>query len=841
MAWWFPPSAQALPNADTQALSQGDEPMALTEHLKVLKQAPDATTPVSQVLQQDGWQPATVENRNSSWVASTVWLTGLVRNPSDRPVTRWIVVSPWRIDDVQLYLMNPEGTQVMAHQLAGLGRLKSTPGRQFVESVFPVTIAAGETVRLLVRLQDETVTTSFVTAWQPEAYLRHLNAQILREAVTVAVALTLLVVLVLTADWQLVLVAGWLATAVGFEITFHGQSLLHFVPGLADWIIPIFMGLGSLGYLLFTVSAWVLNGLDRRSVWAWIAGGGNVVALISAGAVVFPACQIIARQVIGVMGLVILTTWLIASWRTPLADVPQARVIRWLFNLFGASMLLYVMTSRGGPLGHALRSAQDYVRFDVLTILCVTLVYLRVRHQTQENDRRRTEFLAFHDALTGLPNRVRGLSQLSQAVAAGLRQNHPVSVLYLDMDKFKHVNDTHGHPIGDALLKGVASRLSASVAGSGTVCRLSGDEFMVVLPGVGQPEQVARHCQALLSELSAPFRLADLQLHTSFSIGVATSPDDGLDGETLMRHADIALFEAKKSGENRFCRFEQQMNTRVIDHAQTRAMLHQALERGEFELHYQPQIDLHTRRVTGLEALIRWNRPGRGLTLPGEFIAVAEESGLIVPIGRWVLREACRQASLWRAAGWQDLTVAVNVSAVQFRSGHLTQDVAAALADSGLAPGGLELELTESVLVSHTDEALRALGQLKALGTQLALDDFGTGYCGLSYLRQFNVDTVKIDRSFIVNAEHNAEDRAIVQAVVQLARNLKLHTVAEGVETDGVAWLMAAAGCDRIQGHQVARPMPAQDVVRWLTAWKASTSAQETPTHALDAGLQHGV
>ena len=341
---------------------------------------------------------------------------------------------------------------------------------------------------------------------------------------------------------------------------------------------------------------------------------------------------------------------------------------------------------------------------------------------------------------------------------------------------------------------------------------------MLVLPGLTPGEVVAAVapvCERLLASLAAPCEIAGRQIHASFSIGVAVYPEDGAEGEALMRFADTALFEAKRTGRQTYRFFEARMNDELTRFLETRDALRLALERQEFVLHYQPQLDLRTGRVVGVEALLRWQRPDAGLVLPGAFIGVAEESGLIVSIGRWVLMEACRQAAAWRAAGWPDLVMAVNLSSVQFRQGQVMADVSQALADSGLDPQGLELELTESLLLQGEEAVLAALAQWKARGIHLAIDDFGTGYSSLAYLKRFPVDKIKIDRSFVVNLQDDPGDRAIVGAMIQIARSLNLKTIAEGVEEVALAGRLKKMGCDEVQGYLYARPLAAEDLERW--------------------------
>ena len=428
----------------------------------------------------------------------------------------------------------------------------------------------------------------------------------------------------------------------------------------------------------------------------------------------------------------------------------------------------------------------------------------------------RIEFLAFHDVLTSLPNRMLITDLLKQVIGTAAQHGKPVAVLCLGLDKFKHINDTHGHAMGDALLSLVAQRLTQFLRKPDLLGRLSGDEFMVVLEQLQQPGDVAKICQEILAHLAEPFNLPNIQLEITASIGVALYPEHGADHDLLMRHADMALLDAKQDGRNTYSFFHDQMNDKVMHYVQTRDALRLALQRNEFELHYQPQIDLLDGRVLGVEALIRWNRPYHGLIMPAYFIATAEESGLIVPIGNWVLREACRQAASWQNTEWAHLVMAVNLSSVQFSQGNLEAEVLAALEATGLAPENLELELTESILLGNVESVLATVSRLKAHGIQLSIDDFGTGYSSLSYLQRFNVDKLKIDRSFVTNMVRNQSNHALVRAIIQMAKSLNLKTIAEGVEDTAMAEELRRLGCDEAQGYLYAKPLSGAALAQWL-------------------------
>ncbi len=451
----------------------------------------------------------------------------------------------------------------------------------------------------------------------------------------------------------------------------------------------------------------------------------------------------------------------------------------------------------------------------------------------EEQSRRRIDFLAFHDALTGLPNRVLGLERLEQAIAAASRHRTGLSVVYLDLDGFKFVNDSHGHVFGDAVLQRVAQRIATCLRAEDTLCRLSGDEFMVVLTDTRGAGGVTNVCERVVALIAEPIDVDGVQVGISVCAGAVTYPQDGESAQALMTNADTALYEAKKSGPGSWRFFEPQMNANLVHYLQTRDALTLAIEREEFELHYQPRVRLSDGRVMGAEALLRWRRPGQGLVPPLAFIGIAEETGLIVPIGRWVLREACRQAMAWRAAGWDDFVVAVNLSAVQFRQGRVEGDVERALHETGLPPALLEIELTETTLFGSDDSLDALLRRWMAQGIRLAIDDFGTGYSNLAYLKRLAVHALKIDRSFITHLRHDAQDRLIVQAMVQLARGLGLVTVAEGIEDRELATLLCEMGCDEAQGYLYSKPLPPAELERWMAA--AHDPAPAPPPRAAES------
>jgi diguanylate cyclase (GGDEF)-like protein/PAS domain S-box-containing protein len=425
-------------------------------------------------------------------------------------------------------------------------------------------------------------------------------------------------------------------------------------------------------------------------------------------------------------------------------------------------------------------------------------------------------FLAFHDSLTELPNRMVAESKMSAAIRAAGHSGRKAALLFIDVDNFKRVNDSFGHGTGDRLLKEIVGRLASCMRESDTLARVSGDEFLVVAPDIGNPEVVESIAERIRKSFEPALVVDGREISTTVSIGAAVYPDDGTGFEELHRQADLAMYSAKRGGRNTFRAYTESMEAGAHDYIMTVTGLRRALERGEFILEYQPQINLETGQVQAVEALIRWYHPERGLISPGQFIPIAEESGLIVEIGNWVIREACRQAAEWRDKGISNLRVATNVSAIQIQRGGLDHVIASALKESHLEPASFEIELTESALIYDKTDVAALLRLLKGFGIGISLDDFGTGYSNFTYLRNFTLDRLKIDQSFIRNITSSAGDVAIVKSIVQLARNFGLETVAEGVETDESLRVVRRAGCHCVQGYLLARPMPAEDIPTFI-------------------------
>ena len=431
---------------------------------------------------------------------------------------------------------------------------------------------------------------------------------------------------------------------------------------------------------------------------------------------------------------------------------------------------------------------------------------------------RQIEYLATRDYLTGLPNRLLFGDRLRQGMTKALRGGQRIALMFIDLDRFKDVNDSLGHQVGDSLLTEVAARLGAAVRGGDTVARQGGDEFLVMIDGLAQGEDARPVAQKLVDALAEPFHLGDKVMTVSCSIGVSIFPDDAQNEEDLMRHSDLAMYSVKESGRNDYRFFSADMNQRLVERMALEARLREALGRGEFALHFQPKLDLREGHVTGCEALLRWHHPEQGLILPGRFIGIAEETRLILPIGEWVLRQACAEMRRWIDKGFKPVPVAVNLSVYQFDAG-LPEIVASALANARLTPEMLEIEITETVMMHNTVAHLDIMRRLKALGVRLTLDDFGTGFSSLSYLKQMDVDTLKIDQSFVRELALNSEDRSIVAAIIAMAGEFGMKTVAEGVESEAQAEALKLLHCDEYQGFLFSRAVPVDEFeMRYLLA-----------------------
>jgi diguanylate cyclase (GGDEF)-like protein/PAS domain S-box-containing protein len=420
----------------------------------------------------------------------------------------------------------------------------------------------------------------------------------------------------------------------------------------------------------------------------------------------------------------------------------------------------------------------------------------------------RVHHMAYHDSLTGLPNRALLSDRLDRAMLAAQRTERKLAVMFIDLDRFKMINDSLGHMTGDQLLKEVASRLCRAVRASDTVARLGGDEFVVLVPGIRGNEEASQVAEKIIEALAESFPLEGRNLHITPSIGISVYPDDGADVETLMRNADGAMYHAKASGRNNYQFFKEAMNQTAARHFELESSLRGALAASEFELYFQPIMDIGTRRLHAMEVLLRWRRGGTELITPDQFIPIIEENGMIVPIGEWVIRQACRQSMAWQSQGMTPVPLAVNLSPRQFMHRGLVESIRAILDETGIDPALIEFEITETALMEHGEQTLEILGHINAMGIRLSIDDFGTGYSSLAYLKRFPVKKIKIDRAFIKDLEESAEDRAIVAAIIALSHSLQLSVVAEGVETEGQYALLQRDGCQFAQGYLFSQPVP---------------------------------
>ena len=575
---------------------------------------------------------------------------------------------------------------------------------------------------------------------------------------------------------------------------------------------PLFIGLAAMGIVLVLVRAGRRNAavglmltslMGMVSLLMWQNGGLRDTSLIA-----FP-CMLVFAAMLG-----------------------TRRLYFGLFTaMMGVTALLLVVNTSGWHVNR-LPPLSFNTFVDIVAVLFVTSVIawlmasdmhtaldaVHAQNAQMAAAQARMEIMATHDALTDLPNRSLARDRFEQAAAAARRGEHSVAMLYLDLDNFKNVNDTLGHSSGDTLLKQVSDRLSALLRNADTVARLGGDEFLLLVPEVSDGAAVAEIANKVVTGLLAPFDVIGMEIFSGCSLGITMFPADGEDFDSLLKKADIAMYRAKEAGRNAFRFWDTEMNASVVEHVELLSAMRAALARRDFTLSYQPQFDLRTGQLVGAEALIRWRHAQMGQISPARFIPLAERSGLIIPIGDWVLQEACAQAQRWRAAGWPDLTISVNVSPVQFRRGSVEASVSQALADSGLPSANLELELTESLLIQDSLALAESLASLRRMGVRFAIDDFGTGYSNLAYLKRFEVERLKIDQTFVRRLTDDVQDQAIVRAIVQMASSLNLFTVAEGVEDGATLALLGDLGCQQGQGFHWSPAVPAAEFEKFLKA-----------------------
>jgi diguanylate cyclase (GGDEF)-like protein/PAS domain S-box-containing protein len=461
--------------------------------------------------------------------------------------------------------------------------------------------------------------------------------------------------------------------------------------------------------------------------------------------------------------------------------------------------------------------------------LAYGIATLRTRHERDEAERK-LDFLTYHDSLTGLPNRLLLRDRVEQAIAFATQESANVALLFLDLDNFKQINDNFGHALGDQLLLGAVERLKKCLSETDTMSRLSGDEFIILLPKVLDLGTVEAIAQGILEDFADPFNLDGRVLSASFSIGISIYPNDGSEFGVLLQNADAALYQAKDAGRNTYRFFSHKMNVDETENIKLQGQLRNAIKQQEFILHFQPQIDAVSGKINGAEALVRWQHPELGLVYPGRFIPLAERSGLIIPLGEWVLNEACRQAQVFQKTNHiPPIVMAVNLSAMQFKRGNIIDTVANALSASGLPANQLELEITESILIQDIEVVIKALHDLKKIGVKLSIDDFGTGYSSFSYLKRLAVDKLKVDQSFVRDMTNDPGDAAIVNAIIQLGHILQMTVIAEGVENEGQMELLKKYKCDEIQGYLISHPLPPDKFVNFCL--RVAMSPEATATH----------
>jgi diguanylate cyclase (GGDEF)-like protein len=498
-------------------------------------------------------------------------------------------------------------------------------------------------------------------------------------------------------------------------------------------------------------------------------------------------------------------------------------------ELYGFPLAVLVGLSVEEQMGGAhaqMRAALGWAALGSLLVIVLTALLGRMSWQLARSRLRegeatlehaaRVEYLAYHDGLTGLPNRSMFSKCLSQSISEARRYERRLAVAFLDLDRFKQINDTLGHEAGDQLLQEVAARLKGCVRDSDTVARLGGDEFVVLLPELADEKYAAIVAQKILAAAARPFTLMGQEFRVTASIGISTYPQDGLDEQTLTKNADIAMYQAKAEGKNNFQFYSEEINAHSLERLTLESSLRHALERNEFRLHYQAKRDIAGGKITGMEALLRWEHPDLGTVAPMQFIPIAEETGLIIPIGKWVLKTVCLQSVAWRKQGLPPLSIAVNLTARQFCDEQLLADVTSIVAATGMDPHLLELELTESLLIHDVENTLRILTGLKALGIRIAVDDFGTGYSSLAMLQRFPLDTIKIDRSLMRDILGTTQDTGLADAIIAMGKSLSLTVVAQGVETKEQAEHLRLHACDELQGFYFKKPLPVDEFTQLL-------------------------
>ncbi|MEO8035836.1 MAG: EAL domain-containing protein [Acidobacteriota bacterium] len=564
----------------------------------------------------------------------------------------------------------------------------------------------------------------------------------------------------------------------------------------------------------------------RRILAALAITGAAAAAFLLAAGDVYAVARIGVRSAIAAVGFIAVS---IALWKTRFRREGFGFIVLSLaFFFYGLEEIHYVVRSVLFMTTGYLDNYAGYLGY--LDLILETSMGVGMIACLLEDEREAAELasveiehLAYHDAMTGLPNRPLFIDRLIVALAQAGRANYRLAVFFLDLDRFKNINDSLGHTAGDSLLKGVADRIRQCVREGDTVARFGGDEFTLLIPRIDNVEDAAKIAQKIIEMLKIPFFVNDRELFVTTSIGISIYPGDGLDPETLVRNADTAMYRAKDRGRDNYQLYTPAMNARALERLGLENQLRKALSQDELRLFYQPVIALETRAIIGMEALLRWQHPEMGLLAPAHFISVAEVSGLIIPIGEWVLRVACKQLKAWHKRTSSDLTISVNLSARQFQQPDLIGQVRQVLQDSALEARFLELEITESNAMQNAENSIYSLRELKNIGVRIAMDDFGTGYSSLNYLKRFPIDTLKLDQSFVHDVTTDPRDAAIVSAVISMAHSLELEVVAEGVETEDQLAFLRKQKCDRIQGFLFSEPLPVEEMEALLLERRTMT------------------
>jgi diguanylate cyclase (GGDEF)-like protein len=634
--------------------------------------------------------------------------------------------------------------------------------------------------------------------------------------------------------------AGWAALALYQMASFAGLvlSVGYGVPAvdlsrIAVALVAAIAGYAQIGWFLFAPYELVrrrpIRMIAARRILIALAVFSIFTALVFLDESTVSITRNVARVGVHAFlgGLAFLVTS-IALWRARKRRTGIGlTVLSTAYFFYAVEQMLYAfLTVSWAVAGEYPRyfNALGYSDFLLQSVLAVGVIacLLEDEREAAELAGVEIEHLAYHDPLTGLPNRPLFMDRLIVSVAQSHRSGHKIAVFFLDLDRFKDINDSIGHSTGDQLLKIVAERIRHCIREGDTLARFGGDEFTLIVPKIDSVEDAAKIAQKILETVKIPMTIQDRELVATASIGMSIYPNDGLDAETLVRNADTAMYRSKDSGRDNYHLYAPAMNARALERLSLENMLRKALSNGELVLHYQPLINTNTRTIIGVEALVRWQHPELGLLSPAHFISVAEVSGLIIPIGEWIIDTAMRQLKSWQRRIGPDLRMSINLSARQFQQQDLVEQIRAAVDEHGVPPSSIELEITESNAMQNAENTIRTLRELKNIGVRIAMDDFGTGYSSLNYLKRFPIDTLKLDQTFVQGILTDPSDAAIVSAVISMAHSLDLEVVAEGVETEAQLDFLQRQHCDSIQGYFFSAPLAPEDMEPFLVAKNAA-------------------